>query len=694
VPVKGSIENFFKKKAFISTNAKTSQRTAVEEGSTMLAIRPKPTMQTSPPSRSRLMKSTNSKRECQATSYVGENMRRSKRKPNSQNDSDESHLDELLSMPALRLVPARDTPCHSSKASVHGMDTDHSTAHSFIRMHNGSITVKWTCRICTLENTKNVNKTDVYTCDACGDYFSRSQEDRSFDEMSIPDKRDNLAGRDASRDIGCRIDSQVEWSCAFCTLDNCQPRNKSGFNTCEACGAMHRTSIAPKIPQSTRGRKLLAAKVSLTPSTERRQSQSTTSTEMIILDVDGKNAPTNKDRKNVPSSEVIEIDLTDDEGDVTFAKRCDFDTVERADCQAATLKVSESAFTASFSVSKNSGRIFIHLGSRRESSGVNFDVDEVVSSDTADRLLDARTDRRSVSLIKPVAIEFNPAGVDKVLRSVLESCPLGGQARKDELTDLESRLKTFVSAYVRLREVEKKAVKDAGRPIEPSELAQHVASQLVLTATGADRYTGGAKEKARERVKNGVGTEGDAAILDGKGCAWCGASLHRSGIVAGSTYCSQECAEEGRLRRGGMNASVRLRSAVFALEGGRCTICGMDCHALFQQILALDPPQRLNKLLSANWRLPKSANGLESLLQNPREGDFWQVDHILAVSEGGGGCGLENLRTLCVPCHIAETEKLRARLRLAGPFRPDEEKRKQPSLHDFFGVPSEKARNN
>ncbi|MEN9896243.1 MAG: hypothetical protein RIR97_2095, partial [Pseudomonadota bacterium] len=83
---------------------------------------------------------------------------------------------------------------------------------------------------------------------------------------------------------------------------------------------------------------------------------------MIILDVDGKNAPTNKHRKNVPSSEVIEIDLTDDEGDVTFARRCDFDTVERADCQAATLKVSESAFTASFSVSKNSGRF---LGDNR-----------------------------------------------------------------------------------------------------------------------------------------------------------------------------------------------------------------------------------------------------------------------------------------------------------------------------------------
>lgn len=38
-----------------------------------------------------------------------------------------------------------------------------------------------------------------------------------------------------------------------------------------------------------------------------------------------------------------------------------------------------------------------------------------------------------------------------------------------------------------------------------------------------------------------------------------------------------------------------------------------------------------------------------------------EVDHILPVSEGGGGCGLDNLRTLCVCCHRHETRKLAAR---------------------------------
>jgi 5-methylcytosine-specific restriction endonuclease McrA len=142
-----------------------------------------------------------------------------------------------------------------------------------------------------------------------------------------------------------------------------------------------------------------------------------------------------------------------------------------------------------------------------------------------------------------------------------------------------------------------------------------------------------------------------------------------------------------------MCSSAQVRAAVFALEGGKCTACGMDCHALFEQARALDPPQRLNKLLSAGWRLPKSARALENLLQNPKEGDFWQVDHIRAVSEGGGGCGLENLRTLCVPCHNAETETLRSRLRLAGPDRLDESKRKlQPSITSFLDGYSKKTR--
>jgi hypothetical protein len=68
-------------------------------------------------------------------------------------------------------------------------------------------------------------------------------------------------------------------------------------------------------------------------------------------------------------------------------------------------------------------------------------------------------------------------------------------------------------------------------------------------------------------------------------------------------------------------------------------------------------------LLKAKWKLPKTRQATDRLLISPQEHDFWQADHVLAVAEGGGSTGLDNLRTLCTPCHSAETEKLLARLK-------------------------------
>ena len=43
----------------------------------------------------------------------------------------------------------------------------------------------------------------------------------------------------------------------------------------------------------------------------------------------------------------------------------------------------------------------------------------------------------------------------------------------------------------------------------------------------------------------------------------------------------------------------------------------------------------------------------------------WEADHIVPVVEGGGGCGLEGYRTLCIPCHRLVTRDLMARLAAA-----------------------------
>lgn len=156
-----------------------------------------------------------------------------------------------------------------------------------------------------------------------------------------------------------------------------------------------------------------------------------------------------------------------------------------------------------------------------------------------------------------------------------------------------------------------------------------------------------------------------------------------------------------------MFASSRIREQLFSLEQGKCQKCGIDANALFIRIQSLKSAERLNALINANWHLPKTKKALDRLLQNPKEGDFWQADHIVPVAEGGGSCGLENLRTLCTPCHQSETEKLRFRLRLQGPVgrtvatRPNQdgeravgvEKRiqKKRDLRDFFVESSSRA---
>lgn len=39
---------------------------------------------------------------------------------------------------------------------------------------------------------------------------------------------------------------------------------------------------------------------------------------------------------------------------------------------------------------------------------------------------------------------------------------------------------------------------------------------------------------------------------------------------------------------------------------------------------------------------------------------WWEADHILPVVEGGDS-NLDNIRTLCIPCHRTATAELRAR---------------------------------
>lgn len=120
-------------------------------------------------------------------------------------------------------------------------------------------------------------------------------------------------------------------------------------------------------------------------------------------------------------------------------------------------------------------------------------------------------------------------------------------------------------------------------------------------------------------------------------------------------YCSYACGQEILLRAG---SSSLIRRQIFALEQGVCQLCNTDCHALFLHVKRLTPPERVQYFMSLECAF-KCVD--KAAVLDPKEGHFWQADHVLPVIEGGGACGLDNLRTLCTPCHAKETALLRVR---------------------------------
>ena len=535
-----------------------------------------------------------------------------------------------------------------------------------------------------------------------------------------------LANTATRPSLATKTGPHVEWACETCTFENSKIRPKSGWLTCEMCTSVYMEPVgqdaSPITPPSTSkaspsAETVVLDDIEVLEETEMLSSQNS-STDPIVID-DDPQMPISQSMKprelNPPDCVVIH-----DSPIASFKKRRRSDVVVLEEAHLTSKrsiliphsKISQPEPILTFSVSKNSGRITIHYATDGTSSHVNFDLEQVVSKETADSLLDTKVNSRSASKVAAVVVDFDEDAIGrgkareyfasvKAMRLVsqnvccifpvihsLDCIEIGGELRKKQM---RQELKNFVTNYLGLRGVEKKAIKDSGDPFAPYQLRQVVLGMMTSSIGNGstERYAGGAKERAQEKIDSGNATQVDMDILEGKMCPWCGGHLPRASRVAGvqSTYCSRECAENGRLQRGGMYASTQVRAQVFALEGGVCRLCGIDAHALYTRISALQPAERLNALCNVNWKLPKTPKALERLLQDPKEGDFWQADHIVAVAEGGGGCGLDNLRTLCVPCHTGETERLRARLRLSGGAQQKDsswDKRKQRDIRSMF----------
>jgi 5-methylcytosine-specific restriction endonuclease McrA len=81
------------------------------------------------------------------------------------------------------------------------------------------------------------------------------------------------------------------------------------------------------------------------------------------------------------------------------------------------------------------------------------------------------------------------------------------------------------------------------------------------------------------------------------------------------------------------------RELVWKRDRGVCQRCLMDLSNAERRWREARPATRSRRELRA-WRDAE-----------PR----WEVDHIVPVADGGGECGLANLRVLCRTCHVAVT---------------------------------------
>ncbi len=127
-------------------------------------------------------------------------------------------------------------------------------------------------------------------------------------------------------------------------------------------------------------------------------------------------------------------------------------------------------------------------------------------------------------------------------------------------------------------------------------------------------------------------------------CRWCDLEILAR---RRRTFCSDYCVHQHRLR----TDPGYLRDHVFARDRGICALCQADTPAIYAALKRSRGAARVAGL---------SLYGMKTITSRR---SLWDADHILPVAEGGGQCDLDNLRTLCLPCHREATADLRRRLR-------------------------------
>lgn len=150
-------------------------------------------------------------------------------------------------------------------------------------------------------------------------------------------------------------------------------------------------------------------------------------------------------------------------------------------------------------------------------------------------------------------------------------------------------------------------------------------------------------------------------------CRWCREPVHEKG----RRWWHAKCTTEYLVR----NNSQAVRAQLLKRDKGVCAECGMDCERLDRigQALVMREARKQKRTIGSEWGKlgewsiykTEQAAKEKSLVRQFKEKypwwkylrSSWASAHIVAVKHGGGACGIENYRTLCVRCHNKEHAK-------------------------------------
>ena len=171
-------------------------------------------------------------------------------------------------------------------------------------------------------------------------------------------------------------------------------------------------------------------------------------------------------------------------------------------------------------------------------------------------------------------------------------------------------------------------------------------------------------------------------------CGWCGTTDLPKGRTK---WCSRKCVDAYLVLR----SPADVRRMLHQRDGGICAICGCDADAAYrawqqQRKEVRRMADRLMRWDRHKYEYRERQEFCDRLVAKYVPGAWtsgrrsgWDCDHIIPVVEGGGQCGLDNYRTLCHPCHKAETAALARRRAEA------RQEAAQLPLFDFQSPPGE-----